>query len=275
MPEGDPYFTYSLVKESQHQIYFHPQWCILLSPSFNLFLFRPFLFVVLYFIAHRIEWDWLKVWFNAIQYPFLLGIGIRLPAFVNRFAFSMAYLSYYRPLLRELGQGHVFLWGSRASWGYGHFYHGVLHDLWGRKLHHGFGDTDIHETQNNITITSDMPGVKKEKIKVSCCSDILSVSTERPPPSKLVDDIFGSMERGYGSISRSIRLPPHTDYSKISATYENGVLSISITKPEVKNGDDTEITIPIHFFVCSITRSFLICTVNHVYKGKKASIGRL
>lgn len=144
----------------------------------------------------------------------------------------MAYLSYYRPLLRELGQGHVFLWGSRATWGNGHFYHGTLRDLWGRKLNHGFGDTDIHETQSSITITSDMPGVKKEEIRVSCCGDILSVFTERSLLRSWWTTFSGSMERGYGSMSRSIRLPPHTDYSKIDAKYENGVLSISITKPD-------------------------------------------
>lgn len=187
----------------------------------------------------------------------------------------MAYLSYYRPLLRELGQGHVFLWGSRATWGNGHFYHGTLRDLWGRKLNHGFGDTDIHETQSSITITSDMPGVKKEEIKVSCCGDILSVFTERSPPTKLVDDIFGSMERGYGSMSRSIRLPPHTDYSKIDAKYENGVLSISITKPDFDSGGDTEIAIPIHFIVCFITDRLLGCGRDHVYKDEEARIGRL
>ena len=114
----------------------------------------------------------------------------------------MAYLSYYRPLLRELGQGHAFLWGSRSVWGIEPFFHGTLRDMWGRKMERGFGDTDVHETQSRITITSDMPGVRKEDIRVCCFGDILSVQGKRNPPVKLVDDIFGSMERGYGSMSR-------------------------------------------------------------------------
>ena len=101
-------------------------------------------------------------------------------------------------------------------------------------MERGFGDTDVHETQSRITITSDMPGVRKEDIRVCCFGDILSVQGKRNPPVKLVDDIFGSMERGYGSMSRNIRLPPHTDYSKIVAKYENGVLSISIMKPDTE-----------------------------------------
>ena len=187
----------------------------------------------------------------------------------------MAYLSYYRPLLRELGQGHAFLWGSRSVWGIEPFFHGTLRDMWGRKMERGFGDTDVHETQSRITITSDMPGVRKEDIRVCCFGDILSVQGKRNPPVKLVDDIFGSMERGYGSMSRNIRLPPHTDYSKIIAKYENGVLSISIMKPDTEKDAATEVPIPIQSVVCFIKDILEKGGLRNVYKSEEACTSRL
>ena len=52
----------------------------------------------------------------------------------------MSYLSFYSPLLRELGQGSVHLARTMPVWGSDVFFHGNLHDFWGRRVDHGFGD---------------------------------------------------------------------------------------------------------------------------------------
>ena len=83
----------------------------------------------------------------------------------------MAYLSFYSPLLRELGQGSFRLTRSLPVWGSDIFFHGNLHDIWGRKVQHGFGDADVHETLTCIHITADLPGAKREDIHVGFMGD--------------------------------------------------------------------------------------------------------
>lgn len=157
----------------------------------------------------------------------------------------MAYLSFYSPLLRELGQGSFRLTRSLPVWGSDIFFHGNLHDIWGRKVQHGFGDADVHETLTCIHITADLPGAKREDIHVGFMGDVLSISSRRQRSQYLTDDIYNNMERAFGSISKSIRLPPCVDIAKITAKYVDGVLTIDIPKPKESSLPEKEIVIPI------------------------------
>lgn len=144
----------------------------------------------------------------------------------------MSHLSFFSPLLKEIGQGRAFLSRAYAIWGPDTFFHGSLHDLWGRKTFHGFGDTDVHETSKDIRISADLPGIKKEDIHVKCVGNVLSLEGERKDTGELANDIYGNMERGFGSIYKSVRLPPNVDPLSITAKYRDGVLTVVIPKPE-------------------------------------------
>lgn len=157
----------------------------------------------------------------------------------------MSYLSFYRPLLSELGQGHVFLTRSLSAWLPEVFFQGSLHDHWGRKSLRGFGDTDVHETVSQIIISSDLPGIKRENIKVYFQNDVLSLCGEREEKINMEDDVYGSMERVFGTVSKRIRLPHDTDYKRIKAIYEDGVLRITIPKPYTEKTVAQEIEIPV------------------------------
>ena len=157
----------------------------------------------------------------------------------------MSYLSYFNPLLREIGQGRAFMNRAYDIWCGDTFFHGSLHDLWGRKTTHGFGDTDVHETSKFIRISTDLPGIKKEDIHVKCIGDVLSLEGERKETNELMNDIYGTMERGFGSIYKAVRLPPHINPHAITANYKDGVLTVVIPKPETLPEESKEITIPI------------------------------
>ena len=168
----------------------------------------------------------------------------------------MSYLSFFSPLLKEIGQNHAFLSRSYAVWGPDTFFHGSLHDLWGRKTSHGFGDTDVHETSKNIRISADLPGIKKENIHVKCIGNVLTLEGERKDTGELMNDIYGNMERSFGSIYKSIRLPPGVDHQSITAKYQDGVLTVVIPKPETMptSTKETIIQIDCHVYSTNILK---------------------
>lgn len=157
----------------------------------------------------------------------------------------MSYLSYYRPLLKELGQRHQFMARVMSTWFPSEYYRGSLHDMWGRESFRGFGDTDVHEVKTHITVSSDMPGACKDSMRVYFHDDILTLYAERNEDKYMEEDIYGNMQRGFGWVTKSIRLPHNTDYNRISATYKDGVLSVVIPKPEGNKNAGREIEIPI------------------------------
>ena len=162
----------------------------------------------------------------------------------------MSYLSFYSPLLRELGQGSVHLARTMPVWGSDVFFHGNLHDFWGRRVDHGFGDADIHETLSTIQITADLPGVKRADIQVHCNGDVLSISGKRQEIQTLTDDVYNSVERAFGSVCKHIRLPHNVDVSKITARYTDGVLSVDIPNPSPSTEPGREVSIPVLYNVC-------------------------
>ena len=99
---------------------------------------------------------------------------------------------------------------------------------------------DIAEDVKAIFIEADMPGIKKEDIKVSMEDDVLSISAERTQSEEEKKKGFHRIERSWGSLCRSFTLGENVDADKIEATYENGVLKIKVPKiePKVKTGKE-------------------------------------
>ena len=97
---------------------------------------------------------------------------------------------------------------------------------------------DIAEDVKTIFIEADMPGIKKEDIKVSVEDDVLSISAERTQSEEEKKKGFHRIERSWGSLCRSFTVGDNVDADKIEATYENGVLKIKVPKiePQVKTG---------------------------------------
>ena len=76
------------------------------------------------------------------------------------------------------------------------------------------------------------------------------------------DDVYGSMERVFGTVSKRIRLPHDTDYKRIKAIYEDGVLRITIPKPYTEKTVAQEIEIPV-LCNCLLTDRSLIRSYRH------------
>ncbi len=91
---------------------------------------------------------------------------------------------------------------------------------------------DITEEENNYVLTFDLPGVKKDQVKVEADNGQLIVRAERKEEKKTESRKKYLSEVYYGSYARSFTLPGPIDEKKIDAKFDNGVLTVMVPKIE-------------------------------------------
>ena len=89
---------------------------------------------------------------------------------------------------------------------------------------------DIYETENELVLKADLPGVTEKDIDVRVENNMLTVHGERQFDTKVKEDNYLRVERSYGSFSRSFSLPNTVNTEAISAEYKNGVLTVQLPK---------------------------------------------
>lgn len=89
---------------------------------------------------------------------------------------------------------------------------------------------DVSEDDQNYMVKADIPGVKKEDIKVSIEGNQVSVSAEIKEEKEASGSGMICSERYYGQQSRSFTLPQEVDDTKAQAKYESGVLQLILPK---------------------------------------------
>jgi HSP20 family protein len=90
---------------------------------------------------------------------------------------------------------------------------------------------EVEQRGGKLEIRADVPGLKKEDIRVEASFDELHISGERRSESERSQGGYYRSERRYGSFSRSIPLPDGAKLDSIDAKFDNGVLTISIEVP--------------------------------------------
>jgi HSP20 family protein len=88
----------------------------------------------------------------------------------------------------------------------------------------------VFEKDNKLVVKAEIPGMKEEDIDVSVVGDTLTIKGERKAETEVKDEDYYRCERSYGSFFRSIPLPSAVDANKIEASYENGVLEVTLPK---------------------------------------------
>jgi len=91
---------------------------------------------------------------------------------------------------------------------------------------------DVFETDGEIVIALDLPGLEEEQVSVEVEDGILTISGKRERETKQEGDHFHRFERRFGSFTRSVTLPQGIDESRIEAKFANGVLEVHVPKPE-------------------------------------------
>jgi len=93
-------------------------------------------------------------------------------------------------------------------------------------------NVDIFERGNELVILVELPGVKKEEIELVISDDRLIVKGEIKKPEGVKEEDYILNERSYGSFTRSINLPSDIDKSSVKASFNNGILEISMLRKE-------------------------------------------
>ncbi|MFO1518681.1 MAG: Hsp20/alpha crystallin family protein [bacterium] len=103
---------------------------------------------------------------------------------------------------------------------------------------------DISEDKEAVKFRAELPGLKKEDVKINVREGVLTLQGERKFEEEKKDENHYRIERSYGVFARSFTLPTSVDESKIQATMKDGVLEIRVPKkPEAK---EKEISIEVH-----------------------------
>ncbi|QQS37729.1 MAG: Hsp20/alpha crystallin family protein [Ignavibacteriales bacterium] len=104
------------------------------------------------------------------------------------------------------------------------------------EFSHSFNPrVDISEDENNIFINAEVPGVKKDDIKISLQDNILTISGEKKSETKeSKDKNYYRNERIFGSFTRSFTLPEEINPDKVDAKFSDGILNVTIEKAAPK-----------------------------------------
>ncbi len=91
---------------------------------------------------------------------------------------------------------------------------------------------DIYETENELVLKADLPGVESNQVDVRVENQTLTVSGERKFEAKDSGKGFHRIERSYGNFTRSFTVPTTFDTGNVAASFKNGVLSVALPKKE-------------------------------------------
>ncbi len=89
---------------------------------------------------------------------------------------------------------------------------------------------DVYTTPSEIVLTANVPGLKPEDVEVTLEGDTLSIDGEFKAPMENVEYIF--QERPYGKFSRKLTINLPVDVNKVEATFDSGVLTVTLPKAE-------------------------------------------
>ena len=105
--------------------------------------------------------------------------------------------------------------------------------------------TDISESATEIKVTANVPGMKKEDVKIDLDEEhrTLTISGEFQQENKEDTEVYHRVERHSGKFQRSVALPAEADLEKIKASLNDGVLRVSIPKKGTQEKEKKSIQI--------------------------------
>jgi HSP20 family protein len=91
---------------------------------------------------------------------------------------------------------------------------------------------DVWETEDELVYAFDLPGIPEDKISVEFEDGSLTVGGERERAEEVKEDGFYRYERRFGSFTRAVGLPQGVSEDDVTAEYRDGVLKVTVKKPE-------------------------------------------
>jgi HSP20 family protein len=101
---------------------------------------------------------------------------------------------------------------------------------------------DLYQNNDNIVAMIELPGMRKEDIEISLHDGTLAISGERKSePSN--GEKAERTERYVGKVRRSVTLPARVNANKVSATYRDGILTVTLPKAEEAKPKQIQVTV--------------------------------
>ena len=105
----------------------------------------------------------------------------------------------------------------------------VRQRLWATNGHVGI---DVYEHEENLVVRASVPGVKPEELDVTVTEGALTIKGESKFASEVKEEEYLHREHRLGSFERTVALPKELEIGKANATFENGVLTVTIPHSE-------------------------------------------
>ena len=102
---------------------------------------------------------------------------------------------------------------------------------------------DLTETETGYAITAELPGLNADDITIKTTDGTLSISGEKAEEKEEKEATYHMRERRWGSFQRTVRMPANVDHDKIEASFDKGVLNVSLPKTEAARA--SERTVPV------------------------------
>jgi HSP20 family protein len=91
---------------------------------------------------------------------------------------------------------------------------------------------DVAETDNEVVVTTELPGVERKDVKLSVEDNVLTIGGEKKQENETKEKNYHCVERRYGTFSRSFTLPTRIQADKVKATFKDGILTMKLPKAE-------------------------------------------
>lgn len=103
---------------------------------------------------------------------------------------------------------------------------------------------DIAETKENLVIEAELPGMDSKDIEVNLTGDLLTIKGEKKSERKEDGKHYHCVERHTGTFQRAFRLPASVQGNKVDASFDKGILTITL--PKTEEAKEKEIKIEVH-----------------------------
>jgi HSP20 family protein len=90
---------------------------------------------------------------------------------------------------------------------------------------------DVTETDKEIEITAELPGLEEKDVQVNLSDNLLTIRGEKKAEKEQKDKNYRLVERSYGSFERTLELPEGINADAIKANISKGVLKVTVPKP--------------------------------------------
>jgi len=102
---------------------------------------------------------------------------------------------------------------------------------------------DITENAKEYRVKAELPGVKKEDVKVNADNGVLTLTGERKYEKEDKDEKSHRIERFYGTFTRSFSVPDDVLADKIAAEFKDGILTVRLPKTDIRKAKVTAIKV--------------------------------